>query len=128
MRMQPVYLWSAQAKEAVIMRIPSSTLPGRAAHCSDGIHTRLPLLASTLAKVSRVGTRENSQPVHMLSYRAAATRVTFVETRIASTTASHGDQRTSSRGQPDRDDDPFPIHDATEQVAYPLHPAIFVTQ
>jgi hypothetical protein len=32
-----VHLWGARAKHAVIMRIPSSTLPRRAAYFSDGI-------------------------------------------------------------------------------------------
>jgi len=31
-----VHLWGARAKHAVIMRIPSSTLPRRAAYLSDG--------------------------------------------------------------------------------------------
>src|SRR2546425_1675276 len=31
-----VHLWSARAKHAVIMRLPSSTLPRRAAYLSDG--------------------------------------------------------------------------------------------
>ena len=31
-----VHLWGARAKHAVIMRIPSSTLPRRAAYFSDG--------------------------------------------------------------------------------------------
>ena len=36
MYMQLVHLWSARAKQAVIMRIPSDTLPRRAAYFSDG--------------------------------------------------------------------------------------------
>jgi hypothetical protein len=32
-----VHLWSVRAKQAVIMRIPSSGLPRRAAYFSDGI-------------------------------------------------------------------------------------------
>ncbi len=34
--MRLVHLWSARAKQAVIMRIPSDTLPRRAAYFSDG--------------------------------------------------------------------------------------------
>ena len=48
--------------------------------------------------------------------------------RTPSITASHEGQGRSSRGQPDGDNHPFPVHHATEQVAYPLHPAIFVAQ
>src|SRR5712691_8913017 len=62
MHLRLVHLWSARAKHAEIMRMPSSTLPRRAACFSDGPHTRLSLLAYTMAKVSSVGTRENSQP------------------------------------------------------------------
>jgi hypothetical protein len=62
MHMRLVHLWSARAKHAVIMPIPSSTLPRRAVYFSDGITPRLPLLASAMAKVSSVCTRENSQP------------------------------------------------------------------
>jgi len=36
MPMQLVHLWSARAKHAVIMRLPSCTLPRRAAHLSAG--------------------------------------------------------------------------------------------
>src|SRR6266852_5095710 len=36
MNMRLVHLWSARAKQAVIMRIPSDTLPRRAAYFSDG--------------------------------------------------------------------------------------------
>ncbi len=36
MHMRLVHLWSARAKHAVIMRIPSSMLPRRAAYFSDG--------------------------------------------------------------------------------------------
>jgi hypothetical protein len=61
-----------------------------------------------------------------LSYHASATRVTFVKTQTASTTAAHDGQRTSSRGKPNGYHHPFPAHHATEQVAYSLHPAIFV--
>jgi len=35
MPMRLVHLWSARAKHAVIMRIPSDTLPRRAAYFSD---------------------------------------------------------------------------------------------
>ena len=59
---------------------------------------------------------------------SATTRVTTIETQTVSTTASHDGQHPSSRGYPNGDDDPFPVHHATVQVAYPLHPAIFVTQ
>jgi len=34
--MRLVHLWSARAKQAVILRIPSDTLPRRAAYFSDG--------------------------------------------------------------------------------------------
>ena len=59
---------------------------------------------------------------------SAATRVTTVETQTASTTASHNDQGRSSREQPNCYHYPFPVHHATEQVSYPLHPAIFLAQ
>ncbi len=36
MHMQLVHLWSARAKHAVLMRIPSYTLPQCAAYVSDG--------------------------------------------------------------------------------------------
>ena len=36
MYMRLVHLWGARAKHAVIMRLPSSTLPRRAAYLSDG--------------------------------------------------------------------------------------------
>ena len=36
MSMRLVHLWSAQAKHAVIMRIPSYMMPRRAAYISDG--------------------------------------------------------------------------------------------
>ncbi len=36
MHMRLVHLWSARAKHGVIMRIPSSMLPRRAAYFSDG--------------------------------------------------------------------------------------------
>ncbi len=64
MPIQLEHLWSARAKHVGIRRIPSYTLPRRAAYFSDGTHTRLPLLASTMAKVSSVCTLENSQPAH----------------------------------------------------------------
>jgi hypothetical protein len=35
-------------------------------------------------------------------------------------------QHRPSRGKPNRNDHPFPVQEATEQVSYPLHPAIFV--
>ena len=37
MHMLLVHLWGARAKHAVIMRIPSSTLPRCAVYFSDGI-------------------------------------------------------------------------------------------
>ena len=36
MYMRLVHLWSARAKPAVIMRIPSATLPRRTAYFPDG--------------------------------------------------------------------------------------------
>jgi hypothetical protein len=36
MHLRLAYLWSARAKQAVIMRIPSSTLSQHAAYFSDG--------------------------------------------------------------------------------------------
>ena len=42
--------------------------------------------------------------------------------------ASHDDQGSSSREHTNGDDDPFPVHEVTEHVAYPLQPAIFVAQ
>jgi hypothetical protein len=62
---------------------------------------------------------------HLLS---SATRVTTIETKTASHPASHDDQGRSSRWQPNGDDHPFPVQEATEQVSHPLHPAIFVAQ
>jgi hypothetical protein len=64
----------------------------------------------------------------MLSYHAAATRVSTVETQTAATTAAHDDQGCSSREHPHGDDHPFPVHHTTAQVAYPFEPAIFVAQ
>jgi hypothetical protein len=46
----------------------------------------------------------------------------------ASTTVAHVGQDRSSRGNPNGDDHPFPVHHATVQVSYPLHPAIFVPE
>jgi hypothetical protein len=34
----------------------------------------------------------------------------------------------SSREQPNGDDDPFPVQEATEPVSHPLHPAIFLPE
>src|SRR5262245_48583444 len=45
--------------------------------------------------------------------------------RALPTTASHDSQRTSSRGKLNCYDDPFPVQEATDHVAYPLQPAIF---
>ena len=59
--MRLVHLGAARAKHVVIMGISSSTLPRRAVSFSDGPHTWLALLASTMAKVSRGCTRENLQ-------------------------------------------------------------------
>ena len=59
---------------------------------------------------------------------ASATRVITVETQTASHPASHDDQRTSSREHPNGYEDPFSLHDATKQVAYPFQPAIFLPQ
>jgi hypothetical protein len=59
---------------------------------------------------------------------SAATRVTFVKTQTASTTAAHDDQGSSSREQPNGNDHPFPVHHATEHVAYPFQPAILLAQ
>jgi len=57
-----VHLWGARAKHAVIMRLPSSMLPRRAAYFSDGITPGYRSWPTTMAKVSSVGTRENSPP------------------------------------------------------------------
>jgi hypothetical protein len=46
----------------------------------------------------------------------------------ASTTASHDDQGGSSRGKPNGHHHSFPVHHTTEQVAYPLQPAIFLPE
>jgi len=54
--------------------------------------------------------------------------VTTIETQTVSTTASHDHQGRSSREQSNGYNDPFPVQEATIQVAYPLQPAIFVTQ
>jgi hypothetical protein len=43
-------------------------------------------------------------------------------------TVAHVGQDRSSRGKPNGDHHPFPVQEATEEVAYPLHPAIFATQ
>jgi hypothetical protein len=64
----------------------------------------------------------------MLSYHSSATNVTSVETLTASTTAVHESQGTPSREQPNGDNDPFPVQEATEHVAYPFHPAILVPE
>ncbi len=37
MHMRLIHLWGTRAKHAVIMRIPSSTLPRRTAYFSDGM-------------------------------------------------------------------------------------------
>jgi hypothetical protein len=49
-----------------------------------------------------------------------------VETQTVSTTASHDEQGSSSREHPNGDDDPFPVPKTTEQISYPLPPAIFL--
>jgi hypothetical protein len=59
---------------------------------------------------------------------SAAARVTCVETPPAATTASHDGEGRSSREHPHGNDHPFPMQEATEQVAYPLHPPVFVAQ
>src|SRR5262249_39531370 len=41
---------------------------------------------------------------------------------------SHDDQSTRSPWKPNGDDHPFPVQQATEQIANPFHPAIFVAQ
>ena len=46
----------------------------------------------------------------------------------APTTALSVVRISSSREQPHGYNDPFPVQEATIQVAYPLQPAIFVTQ
>ena len=61
-------------------------------------------------------------------YDHAATTVSTVETQTASTLTSHEGQGSSSRKHPYGKDDPFPVQEATAQVAYPLHPAILVAQ
>jgi hypothetical protein len=43
-----------------------------------------------------------------------------------STTASHNRQYPSSREHPYGDDNPFPVHQTTVEVAEPLHPALCV--
>jgi hypothetical protein len=61
MHVRLVYLRSARAKYAVIMRIPSDMLPRHTVYFSDGPHA-----ATTRGlhetKVRSVGTCENSQP------------------------------------------------------------------
>ena len=64
----------------------------------------------------------------MLYDHASATAVVTVKIQMVSNPASHDDQCTSSCEHPNGDDDPFPVQKATEEVAYPLHPAIFVAQ
>jgi len=59
---------------------------------------------------------------------SAAKQVTTVATQPASITASHDDQVRSSRGKPHGYHHPFPVQKATEQIAYPLQPAIFVPE
>jgi hypothetical protein len=54
--------------------------------------------------------------------------VSTVETQTASALASHDDQGNSSRGKPNGYHHSFPVQEATEHVAYPFHPAIFVAQ
>jgi hypothetical protein len=62
MPLRLVHLWGARAHQTVSRRRPSSPQPRRAAPCADGLTPGLPPLASTRAKVSRVGTPENSPP------------------------------------------------------------------
>jgi hypothetical protein len=64
----------------------------------------------------------------MLYDHASAMAVITVKIQMVSNLASHDDQGSSSREQANGDDDPFPVHYATEHVAYPLQPAIFVPE
>ena len=48
---------------------------------------------------------------------SAAMRVTFVKTQTASHPAPHDDQDRSLRWHPNGDDQPFPVHHATEEVS-----------
>ena len=64
----------------------------------------------------------------MVPYQAVAPAVTTGETQTTSTVASDDGHPPSSREHPYGDDDPFPVHQTTEQVAYSLHPAIFVPE
>ena len=58
--------------------------------------------------------------------RMSSHDVCFPPVQTASATASHDDQGSSSRGKLNGDDHPFAVQQATEHVAYPLQPAIFV--
>jgi hypothetical protein len=59
---------------------------------------------------------------------SAATRVITVETQTASNPATHDAQVRSSHGKPNGYHHPFSMQEATEQVAYPLHPAILLPE
>ena len=63
-----VHRWGARAQHAVLVRIASHRLTQRAASFADG--PTLPTLAYATAKVGRVGTPENSQPVNPDATRA----------------------------------------------------------
>jgi hypothetical protein len=76
---------------------------------------------SHVAQGSRRATLEPHSPLW-------AKRVTFVKTQTASTTAAHDDQGRSSRGKLNGNHHPFPVQKATEEVAYPLQPAIFLPE
>jgi hypothetical protein len=62
MPMRLIPLCSARAKQAVLRRISSNTLPRRAASFSDGIPLGFPLVAYPMAKLDSVCPPENSQP------------------------------------------------------------------
>jgi hypothetical protein len=64
----------------------------------------------------------------MLYYHASVTAVITVTIQMVSNSASHDDQGRSSRGKPNGYHHPFPVQEATEHVAYPFHPAIFLAQ
>jgi hypothetical protein len=64
----------------------------------------------------------------MLYDHAFATAVITVKIQMVSNPASHDAQGRSSRGKPNGYYHPFPVQEATEHVAYPLHPAIFLPE
>ena len=72
-------------------------------------------------------TKAGEQHWHSIA-PSAAKQMTTVKIQMVSNPASHDDQGRSSREHPNSDDAPFPVQEATEHIAYPFQPAIFVAQ